>query len=263
MSNVNELLKCIYTMDESSIEKLIADGVDVNCADKYRRSALSLSITRNMVKTGSLLINAGADVNNRGIDGRTPLQDAAWMGQTEICKMLIEANADINAKNKHGETPLHWAVQNGTIDTIKLLIKRGVRLNEPTNLGITPLGIAIDRGWKDAEELLKDAIESSSNETEQEIKGKKMRKTKAELVAELSSTNDTLRTLNVTSIKMRKRLKADISALELERDQLKKEKRDLVMEQGFVKNKVNLYDQRVTTLLDMVEKLMNEKYENI
>ncbi|HJO09551.1 MAG TPA: ankyrin repeat domain-containing protein, partial [Verrucomicrobiota bacterium] len=41
-------------------------------------------------------LEAGADVNAKGRDGRTPLHDAALRGQTEIVEQLIAKGADVN-----------------------------------------------------------------------------------------------------------------------------------------------------------------------
>ncbi|MBP5212700.1 MAG: ankyrin repeat domain-containing protein [Pyramidobacter sp.] len=59
-----------------------------------------------------LLINAGADVENRGAkEGNTPLICAVEEGMKSAAKLLIEKGADVNAKGDHGTTPLHAAVE--------------------------------------------------------------------------------------------------------------------------------------------------------
>ena len=44
-----------------------------------------------------LLIDAGADVNAKNNDGKTPLHKC---NDADIAKLLIDAGADVNAKNK-------------------------------------------------------------------------------------------------------------------------------------------------------------------
>ncbi|KAG8257515.1 ankyrin repeat [Homalodisca vitripennis] len=52
-----------------------------------------------------LLLEAGADVNARGLDDDTPLHDAAVNGHSKLVVLLVDNGADIHQKNKRGKTP--------------------------------------------------------------------------------------------------------------------------------------------------------------
>lgn len=56
-----------------------------------------------------ILIQAGANVNARGLDDDTPLHDAANNGHLKIVKYLIECGADAYFKNKKGKMPFDVA----------------------------------------------------------------------------------------------------------------------------------------------------------
>lgn len=56
------------------------------------------------------LVQAGANVNAKGLDNDTPLHDAAANGNFKLVKLLVEKGADIYAKNSKGKTPLDTAV---------------------------------------------------------------------------------------------------------------------------------------------------------
>ena len=43
-------------------------------------------------------------------DGKTELLDAAWKGQIDMCRSLIEEGADVNSKDIDGWTPFMFAV---------------------------------------------------------------------------------------------------------------------------------------------------------
>jgi len=43
----------------------------------------------------------------------TPLGLASWNGDMEMMYILIENGADINQYGHRGMTPLHWACKNG------------------------------------------------------------------------------------------------------------------------------------------------------
>ena len=49
---------------------------------------------------------AGADVNAKGKDGRTPLYYAVVFGRKEVVELFIDKGADVNAGDKRGSTPL-------------------------------------------------------------------------------------------------------------------------------------------------------------
>lgn len=55
------------------------------------------------------LVQAGANVNAKGLDNDTPLHDAAANGHFKLVKLLVEKGADIYAKNSKGKTPLDTA----------------------------------------------------------------------------------------------------------------------------------------------------------
>ncbi|MEM7230477.1 MAG: ankyrin repeat domain-containing protein [Planctomycetota bacterium] len=58
-----------------------------------------------------LLIDAGADLNARGLDDGTPLHMAAWFGQPANAHQLIDAGAPLEVFDSvHASSPLGWAV---------------------------------------------------------------------------------------------------------------------------------------------------------
>ena len=108
-------------------------------------SALGQGNFFDLVKTGTLeevnnAIKAGADINARDKDGKTPLMYAAWNNQNpEVIKVLLEAGADVNARDKNGWTPLMYAAWNENPDVIKVLLEAGADVNARDKDGRTPL----------------------------------------------------------------------------------------------------------------------------
>jgi uncharacterized protein len=72
------------------------------------------------------LLNAGADVNERGGNGETVLMFAARNGSLEALNLLLERGADVNTtESLRGTTALMWAVEQKHTDAVKLLIDHG------------------------------------------------------------------------------------------------------------------------------------------
>ena len=57
------------------------------------------------------LINHGADVNKANHWGRTPLSIASENGHLSVAKCLFEHGADVNKADKDGKPPLHIAAR--------------------------------------------------------------------------------------------------------------------------------------------------------
>lgn len=101
----------------------------------------------NWIELINMLVEAGANVNDRSVIDLTPLQIAirgTSIKNTAIIQILIESGANLNARNRTGGTPLHDAVSNYsiTVPVIELLVEAGAPLDARDNSGNTPLHIA-------------------------------------------------------------------------------------------------------------------------
>jgi uncharacterized protein len=108
------------------------------------------------VRTLSMLIAAGLDVNEVGDGGWTPLMVAAFNGQEQAALMLIDAGATVNARDRSGYSPLHWAAMNGYLQASAVLLRKGAIINLQNNFGWTPLLHAAGRGHHQVVKLLLD-----------------------------------------------------------------------------------------------------------
>lgn len=73
----------------------------------------------------ALLLNHGAAVNTRCIQGWTALQEAVVRNNVEICEMLLKAGAKLNLTNMYGIAPLFTAAQTGQLGTLRFLLRHG------------------------------------------------------------------------------------------------------------------------------------------
>jgi ankyrin repeat protein len=68
---------------------------------------------------------AGADPNESGSSGVTPLMVAAERGLLEVVEALAEAGAELEATDRNGSTPLAHAVAAGQLEAARALLERG------------------------------------------------------------------------------------------------------------------------------------------
>jgi len=102
------------------------------------------------------LLEAGADVNARSLDGTTALIFAAYRGDAELVKRLLAAGADAEARNEFGASALSEAAQQGSTAVIAALLAKGVDPNARNAEGETALMLVARTGSIDAARVLLD-----------------------------------------------------------------------------------------------------------
>lgn len=88
----------------------------------------------------AVLLDAGADIEARGVCGRTALHTTALEGAIEPARLLLQRGANTEAKDDFGFTPILYAVRSRdhrSMDVAKMLVEAGafVDLNSQISLG--------------------------------------------------------------------------------------------------------------------------------
>jgi len=155
----DELIHAAMSGDVVKVRQLLADGADVNFANRLGVTALMVAAQWNRLEIVDFLLSKGADVqaeesssrcnalmfaclsgnleivsrvlshgaavNSATIDGRTALMTAAFCGNLELVKMLLRHGADINAMDRFGATALTQAAMAGHSDVASLIVTQG------------------------------------------------------------------------------------------------------------------------------------------
>lgn len=123
--------------------KLINKGADVNAIDSYGNSALIWALLpkseylfdENIVfEMVEILLDFGAQVNQKNHEGKTTLMFACLRGYTSIVKLLLEHEANIHDYDNDGQSALFLALINGHAKTAATLAEQGATLNFESNL---------------------------------------------------------------------------------------------------------------------------------
>uniref|UniRef100_A0A8C6VU84 Euchromatic histone-lysine N-methyltransferase 2 n=1 Tax=Nothobranchius furzeri TaxID=105023 RepID=A0A8C6VU84_NOTFU len=101
---------------------LVQAGANVDAKDKDMRTPLLEAVINNHIDVARYLIQNGACED----DGYTGLHHAAKLGNLEIVNMLLETGqVDVNAQDTGGWTPIIWAAEHKHVKVIKSLLNRG------------------------------------------------------------------------------------------------------------------------------------------
>ncbi|KAF3920306.1 Ankyrin-2 [Arthrobotrys entomopaga] len=95
-----------------------------------------------------LLLDAGAEVNIKDMNGRTPLFEAARRGHHDIIKLLISAGINVDSQDSQQRTALFSTIDGFREDAARLLLDAGANVNIKNILGFTPLFECLRPGQK-------------------------------------------------------------------------------------------------------------------
>jgi hypothetical protein len=113
-----------------AIDRLHADGEDINELDSSGTTALIHAINHNQKEAAVALLNAGADINRcDDVLKNTPLHHAILVGNVFLVRLLVENRADVSLRNNDGKSSFD-IVQNSHNEEIKRLVKSYSKVTE-------------------------------------------------------------------------------------------------------------------------------------
>ncbi len=117
------------------LKEFIDSGLDVNEPDSNGSFLLIEACEQLLVDWVEIIISAGAAVNVKDTCGMTPLTqalDSSHLDKQEpfrIVKLLIESGANIEQRCIFDRTPFLLACSRGNIDITKYLVSNGVNIH--------------------------------------------------------------------------------------------------------------------------------------
>ncbi|MEQ9297919.1 MAG: ankyrin repeat domain-containing protein [Cyclobacteriaceae bacterium] len=117
---------------------LIRPKVAINEKDYTGSTALIAAIKNNRNDITNILLKNGANPNlpeERGLKA-TALMYAAASNDAAVVSGLINSGAEINDRDINGDPAINWATFNGNIDIMRLLIQRGADLEIKSKHGM-------------------------------------------------------------------------------------------------------------------------------
>lgn len=190
------LHQAVKSGDIKKIQQLIYKRYDVNAEDQDGMTPLLYAIESKNANIVNLLIQNGANVDNKNTHGHKPLFCAVVMDDPDIAiiQLLVKSGANVNVKDKDGVAPLLlWAISsNKSVNIIQFLVESGANVDAKNAVGNTPLFYAIKIKNPDIIEFL---VQQGANINAQDAQGKTyLHKTSdwqlAELLKSLGARSD-------------------------------------------------------------------------
>ena len=127
-SDSYKFLKAVRDQDVLKAKELFdkPGSTVVNSRDySTGETGLHIVVKRRDVAWINFLSNAGANLESRDEQGRTPLILASQLGFVDGVRALLYRGADVNGTNSRGETALIFAVQARDAAVVRTLVENG------------------------------------------------------------------------------------------------------------------------------------------
>ena len=125
-------------------ELLIDAGANLHQKGKLGRTPLHVAAVVDFESGAALLLRSGANVEAGDNGTWTPLHLACGCGGPRTQKVLMSNGADVNHQDEDGWTALHQAAYRGNIENAQILLAAGAKIDVGTTpAGFTPLHTAI------------------------------------------------------------------------------------------------------------------------
>ncbi|XP_013793641.1 ankyrin-1-like [Limulus polyphemus] len=154
-----DLHLAVAQRNTAGVESIVASGVNINSSIRGT-TPLGLAIYRRYDDVVEILVQAGADVNQRSQDHleriEPPLCSACRLGNLAVVKILLQTpSIDVNKRDFFNKTPLWTAVKEKRPDLVKLLLANKADVNAGEIWSECPLHLATKyRGRREIADML-------------------------------------------------------------------------------------------------------------
>lgn len=149
-------LHCAISAENYDIFKLLLEkGANCNERNTWGATPFHRVLRNNNMQVVQLFMNHGADIKVTDIHGRTALHYAALnINNIDVIQFVLEQGFDIECSDHHGYSPLHYAATIGNAGGCEFLLEHGAMVNKKNmQTEHTPLSGVVYSSYKLQDDL--------------------------------------------------------------------------------------------------------------
>jgi hypothetical protein len=161
------LLRAARTGDADLAALALRAGADIETRDANQRTPLLLAATNDRVAVARLLVALGADPD--ALDDR---HDTPWLvtgvtGSVAMLEALLPADPDLTIRNRFGGTSLIPASERGHVDYVERVLQTDIDVNHVNSLGWTALleAVILGDGGPDHQQIVRLLLDAGADPT--------------------------------------------------------------------------------------------------
>lgn len=143
ISPAQQVIVAAWTGDEEAVRAVLREHPHAaKEASPHESAAVSFAAQAGRLESVRLLLEAGFDPTQPGMDSGSALHVACWFGYAEIVRMLLPL-VDLESRDaNHGSTPLGWATHGSRfgrrfkgeyVPIVEALLEAGADVHAPAN----------------------------------------------------------------------------------------------------------------------------------
>ncbi|MGX5818712.1 ankyrin repeat domain-containing protein [Chitinophaga lutea] len=160
------LQKAATSGDTAGIRAALSAGASIETRDNQGRTPLMLAVYGEHTDAAAALIASGANVNAQDQLLNSPFLYAGAEGLTEIVRLCMKSGADYKVYNRYGGSALIPACERGHVETVKALLSdKNFPIDHINRLGWTGLleAIILGNGGAEHTEIVRLLIQAGTN----------------------------------------------------------------------------------------------------
>jgi ankyrin repeat protein len=145
----DEIFVAVRNDDPEGIQKALDDGADIDQIGTGGQTPLINAVLSGKINVVPKLLEAGADTSLTEKDGYNVLHAAGFQGRGEILKIILDHGLDPMDKHKDGFYPIHracWGRDPRHTQTVKVFLENGISPDLKAENGKTCMDMTKNEG---------------------------------------------------------------------------------------------------------------------